>query len=104
MTDFPSYGYLLILIFSLYGTYTLDERFKIALFKDLKAASIAIISMVLFLLLADIAGIELKIFSTNTDYTTGINLFTPDLPLEEILLLTLISHTTLIIFNTVHKT
>ncbi|HIA91674.1 TPA: lycopene cyclase domain-containing protein [Candidatus Saccharibacteria bacterium] len=101
MTEFPSYGYLIILLISLFGTITLDKRFKRALFKDFKAAAIAMSATVFMLLIADIIGIELGIFFTNTDYTTGINLLTPDLPVEELLLLALISHSTLLVFNTV---
>lgn len=99
MNDFPSYGYLLILLISLFGVFTLDRKLKLAFFVDKTAAAVSVASLVILLLIADVVGIYWDIFFTNEAYTTGINILTPNLPIEEVLLLTLISYTTLLIYR-----
>jgi len=49
-----------------------------------------------FFLVWDIAGIMLGIFSTNPRYVFGLNFFTPNLPIEEVLFLTLLIYVSLI--------
>lgn len=45
-----------------------------------------------FFLLWDVAGILLNVFYTNQKYVSGVYFFTPDMPLEEILFLTLVGY------------
>lgn len=52
-----------------------------------------------FFLLWDICGIILGIFRTNPTYTVGLNIFTPNLPLEEVLFLILLSYVTLLTYK-----
>jgi lycopene cyclase domain-containing protein len=93
----PDYAYLSVLLVSLAGLFWLDYRLKLAAFiTPLKTLRILGIVVGIFLIW-DIAGITLGIFQTNPDFVIGIHFVTPNLPLEEILLLTLISYLGLLI-------
>jgi len=93
----PNYGYLLILLVSLMGMLVLDSRRKLALFDQPWRTLVTLILSVGFFVAWDIAGIGLHIFQTNQAYVTGIYLVSPNLPLEELLLLSLITYLTLIL-------
>src|SRR4051794_25432719 len=92
----PSYGYLLVLTASLVGLGVADHRWRLAWFRDRRRTLRVLGSGVLFFLAWDIVGIGLDIFHTNPRYTLGLNLGNPDLPLEEVLLLTLICYLVLL--------
>ena len=55
--------------------------------------------MLTLFLLWDICGIILGIFRANPQYTLGLNLITPNLPIEEVLFLTLLVYVTLIVYK-----
>lgn len=92
-----SHFYLLALIISLTGLAFLDWRHKLAVFYRPKPALLIIGVGLAFLVVLDVIGISLGIFAHNPEFTSGLNLVTPDLPLEEFLLLILIMYTTLIL-------
>lgn len=90
-----NYAYLAILIISLVGIGVSDWRYKLVLFKNRRAALKTWAALMVFFLLWDIAGILLGIFSTNQAHVIGVSLFTPNLPVEEVLFLTLLIYTSL---------
>ena len=53
---------------------------------------LAVGSTAALLLVADIIGIRLDIFHTNQAYVSGLYLWTPDLPVEELLFLLLTAY------------
>lgn len=98
---YTHWAYGVILIISLSGLLLADLRWKLVAFSHASGAKPAtlatIVSLVGFFLIWDIAGIKLKIFFTNPRYTLGLNLFSPDLPIEEVLFLSLLVYSCLII-------
>jgi lycopene cyclase domain-containing protein len=98
-----SFIYLAALVGSLAGLVALDVRFQLALYKDLKRGLTVLTVSTLFFLGWDILGIGLGIFSRGSaKHLTGI-LLAPELPLEEIFFLILLSYTTLIVFTAIEK-
>ena len=90
--------YLLALTVSLLGLLAFDFRFKLAFFRDWVAASVSISIGVTFFLVWDLFGIAAGIFFRgNTHGLTGWTL-APELPVEEVLFLTLLCYTTLQMF------
>jgi lycopene cyclase domain-containing protein len=103
----PSYLYLLCLLGGLGGLAFLDYRLKLLLFaRDTPQAprwvAGSIILSVLFFLLWDIVGIMLAIFWTNPAAVIGISLGSPNLPLEELCFLTLLSYLSLLMSRLWH--
>jgi lycopene cyclase domain-containing protein len=96
-----NYAYLAILIISLVGVGIADWRYKLVLFKSRRAALKTWAALMVFFLLWDIAGILLGVFSTNQAYVIGVSLFTPNLPVEEVLFLTLLIYTSLWFYSLV---
>lgn len=97
---YTPWAYALILCVSLCGLATLDWRYRLLVWRNQasrKATAATLACVVTFFLVWDIAGIWLKIFSTNPRYVLGIYFFTPDLPLEEVMFLTLLTYVILII-------
>ena len=86
------YLYICILAFSLFGMALLDYKKRLFLFSHPKRAVLILFCAVVFFLLWDIAGIALNVFFTNQQYVSGVHLFTPDLPIEELLFLTLVCY------------
>lgn len=101
--------YLAILVVSLFGLGIADWRYGLVIFDSKKRPAktsprlLAFIStlvvMLTLFLLWDICGIILGIFRTNPQYTLGLNLITPNLPIEEVLFLTLLVYVTLIVYK-----
>ena len=90
--------YLLALLASLLGLVLLDYRYKLVLFRDWLAGSVALIAGLAFFLLWDLFGIANGIFFRGeTPGLTGL-MVAPELPLEEIFFLTLLCYTTLEVF------
>ena len=92
--------YAVILLVSLGGLALCDQRWKLVAWKSnaAKKATIATIAaLVGFFLIWDIAGIILGIFYTNPRYTLGLNLVTPNLPIEEVFFLMLLVYSVLIV-------
>lgn len=91
--------YLAIILSGLLGMGIIDWRYKLALFYDVRRTLSVVGIMVVIFLAWDIAGITLDIFfSGNSQYVTGI-LLAPDLPLEEVFFLTLLSYMPLVLYR-----
>lgn len=103
------WAYALVLLVSLPGLCVLDRKYSLVLFTARTSfsrrspralATYSTLAVLLTLFVAwDILGIVLGIFRTNTTYTVGLNLFTPNLPLEEIGFLTLLIYVTLLVYQ-----
>lgn len=91
-----SYLYLLSLIVSIGGLALFDRRYSIAFFKDKRATVLTILGSVVFFLLWDLLGIRLGIFFIGeSQYLSGFRL-APELPIEEVFFLILLSYVTLL--------
>ena len=91
MDTFISFAYLLCLVFSIGCLTAFDLREGSRLIVR-SASRYAIAASMGALLVFDILGVWAGIFATNPRFVSGIHLVTPDLPLEEFLLLFLISY------------
>jgi lycopene cyclase domain-containing protein len=90
--------YLAALAVSLIGLVGLDRRHKLVFFRDWVAGSVSIAVGVAFFLIWDLFGIANGIFFRGeTVGLTGL-LLAPELPLEEVLFLTLLCYSTLEVF------
>lgn len=98
-----SFAYLAALLISISGLALIDWRAKLVVFADARRAIIALAIGVGFFLLWDVAGIALGIFFRGTTpFLTGI-LIAPELPLEELLFLTLLCYQSLILFTALSR-
>ncbi len=97
------YSYLSLLVISLLGLGLIDWRWRLVIFDAPRAAGVSLALLVAFFVCWDIAGIGLHIFSTNQAYVSGINLGSPNLPLEEILFLTLLNYVVLICYRGLNR-
>ena len=93
------HGYLFVLVFSLSGLAYLDYQKKLALFWYPKKVALIILATVLFFLVWDVTGIVLDVFSTNSEWVSGVYFITPNLPLEEFLFLSLLSYQTILFWR-----
>ena len=88
--------YLAALTVSLLGMGLIDFKHKLALFAQPIRAAITIFVAVAVFLIWDLVGISLGIFFRGQGpYLTGITI-APELPIEEVFFLTLLSYTILI--------
>lgn len=90
------FGYIVVLLMSWFGLLALDWRRRLALWRYPKAAAITIGVGVVGFGLWDISGLALHIFSTNQRYVTGWHVVSPNVPIEEIIFLGLLSYVTLL--------
>ena len=91
--------YLGLLLVGLAGMTTIDYRHKLALFLDAKRAALSIGVCVVFFLIWDIAGIGLGVFfEGQNNLLIGLDL-APNLPVEELLFLTLLCYTALVFYQ-----
>lgn len=98
-----SFIYLAALLGSLAGLVALDIKFQLALAKDLKRGLIVLSISTAFFIGWDLLGIGLGIFFRGAaKHLTGI-LLAPELPIEELFFLILLSYTTLIVFTAIEK-
>ena len=79
----------------------IDWRWKVALFRDPGHTVVVVAITFAVLLLFDIAGLLLGVFSAGSR-VMGVFLFSRDMPLEEIFLLTFFGYFTLIMLR-IHK-
>ncbi|MDR9362511.1 MAG: lycopene cyclase domain-containing protein [Microbacteriaceae bacterium] len=94
-----AFGYLGALIFSIIGTSLIDKRQGLALFVSPVATIISVFIGVAVFLAWDLVGIELGIFFIGpAEHVSGI-LIAPELPLEELFFLILLSYSTLIVYR-----
>ena len=93
-----SFAYLAALVFSLTGLYLLDRRYKLAFASSPKAAALSIAIAVVLFLVWDLIGITLGIFFRgDAPHLSGL-LLAPELPLEELFFLILLSYNALLVY------
>ena len=93
--------YLAGLLVSLAGMVTLDRRFSLFFWRDARRAAIVLVAGVILFLIWDLSGIGLGIFFRGTTpFMTGI-LMAPELPLEELFFLLLLSYLSMNAFGAV---
>lgn len=98
-----NFTYLLLLLVSLAGLFTIDHRWKLVYFAHKKAALLSLLMGVVFFSLWDILGVMLDIFFIGqTKYLSGLTL-APDFPVEELFFLLLLSYNTLIVYTGASK-
>ena len=91
--------YLLSICIGLIGMGFIDYRYKLALFYAPKRTLLVIFTMVLIFLLWDIAGTILGIFfSGGSRYILGVYVL-PEIPIEELFFLTLLSYMPLVLYR-----
>ena len=88
--------YLAALAVSVTGMVVLDRRFRLFFWRDARRAAIVLLTGVIFFLLWDLAGIGLGIFfrGAGSELMTGL-VIAPELPVEEVLFLTLLCYLTM---------
>lgn len=91
-----SYLYLAALVVSILGLGTLDWRYRVALFADARRTALTLVAGVAFFLLWDLVGVGLGIFFIgDAPYMTGW-VIAPEVPVEEVAFLTLLTYNTLL--------
>ncbi|PKQ27211.1 MAG: lycopene cyclase domain-containing protein [Actinobacteria bacterium HGW-Actinobacteria-4] len=92
------FAYLGALLISLAGLAVLDWRYKLAMWADARRAVVTIASAVVVFLLWDGIGVALGIFFRgDAPYMTGL-VVAPEIPVEEVLFLTLLCYQTLLLW------
>ncbi len=104
MDDLQRYLYGIILISSLVGLWLIDRHWRLAWPKNRRATILSVAGGVVFLLAGDLAGLSLEIFATNQQFVSGLNLGSPNLPVEEVLLLSLICYLALLVYVRLDRT
>ena len=90
-----TFVYLGALLVSLFGMVVLDHRFALFFFDAPRRAAVVLALGVTFFLLWDAGGIALGVFFRGeTDLMTGL-LLAPELPVEELFFLVLLSYLTM---------
>lgn len=87
-----SFAYLAALLVALTGMVLLDRRFALFFWRNARRAAIVLAVGVAFFLAWDLAGIGLGVFFRGeTPFMTGL-VIAPELPIEEVLFLTLLCY------------
>ncbi len=86
------YTYLAILIFSIFGMFLADKKYRLVFFKNHRAAVWSIGIVMSLLIAIDIIGINWLIFSTNPAYVVGLYIGSENLPIEEFFFLFLLCY------------
>jgi lycopene cyclase domain-containing protein len=95
--------YLLALAVSIAGMVVLDKRSGLFFWNDARRAAIVLPAGVLFFLIWDLFGIGLGVFFRGeTPYMTGLQL-APELPIEEVLFLTLLCYLSMDVYGALSK-
>ncbi|PTL72818.1 lycopene cyclase domain-containing protein [Rathayibacter caricis DSM 15933] len=95
--------YLLALAVSISGMVVLDRRFGLFFWNDARRAAIVLPAGVVFFLIWDLFGIGLGVFFRGeTPYMTGLQL-APELPVEEVLFLTLLCYLSMDVHGVLEK-
>ncbi len=90
-----SLAYAAALLVSIGGMAVLDHRHRLFFFADARRAAVVLAAGVAFLVVWDLVGVGLGIFFRGqSPFMTGI-LLAPELPIEEIGFLTLLSYLTM---------
>jgi len=92
------FTYLAAIVLSITGLYLLDRRHKLAFASSPKAAALSIAIAVALFLVWDLIGIALGIFFRgDAPHLSGL-LLAPELPLEELFFLILLSYNSLLVY------
>jgi lycopene cyclase domain-containing protein len=95
--------YLAALLVSLTGMVVLDRRFTLFFWADALRASIVLTVGVVFFLVWDMTGIAAGVFFRGEGpYMTGM-LIGPELPVEEVFFLTLLSYMTMNVYAAISR-
>jgi lycopene cyclase domain-containing protein len=98
-----SFLYLAALLVSITGMVLLDRRHTLFFWVDSRRATIVLTTGVLFFLAWDLTGISSGVFFRGEGpWMTGI-LLAPELPIEEVFFLTLLSYMTMNVFSALTK-
>lgn len=98
-----SFLYLAALLVSLTGMVLLDRRHNLFFWVDSRRATIVLTAGVLFFLVWDLSGISSGVFFRGEGpWMTGV-LLAPELPIEEVFFLTLLSYMTMNVFAALTK-
>ncbi|WP_234983331.1 lycopene cyclase domain-containing protein [Demequina sp. NBRC 110053] len=90
--------YLIALMVSLLGLGTLDWRYRLALFADARRTLLTVAVAVAIFLVWDLIGVGLGIFFIgDAPYLTGWTV-APEVPVEEVAFLTLLTYNTLLVW------
>ena len=93
-----SWLYALGLVLALAGMVTLDWRHRLFFWADARRAAIVLVAGVAFFLVWDLAGIGLGVFFRGpSPFVTGL-VIAPEVPVEEVLFLALLSYLTMNVF------
>lgn len=93
-----SFIYLIALAVSLAGLATLDWRYRLAMWADARRTLATLAAAVVVFLVWDGIGVALGIFFRgDAPYMTGL-LVAPEIPVEEVLFLTLLCYQTLLLW------
>lgn len=93
------FAYLAALAISIAGMVALDWRHRLFFWRDRRRASIVLTTGVIFFLIWDLFGIGLGIFFRGSgEYMTGL-VIAPELPIEEVFFLTLLSYLTMNLYG-----
>ncbi|WP_062070570.1 lycopene cyclase domain-containing protein [Demequina sediminicola] len=91
--------YLLGLLVSIAGLMTLDWRYRVALFDQPRRAIVTVVLGVAAFLIWDFIGVGLGIFFIgDSAYLSGVTV-APEVPLEEIFFLILLTYQTLLLWR-----
>ncbi len=96
-----SYYYLLALALAFGGLLIADRKYRLVFFRNRQFAGYALLACVVFFFICDVIGIILGVFSTNSEWVSGIYVLTQDLPLEELCFLFFLGYVTLITWEVV---
>ncbi|WP_084106297.1 lycopene cyclase domain-containing protein [Demequina sp. NBRC 110056] len=93
-----SYLYLTALAVSLLGLGILDWRYRVALFSDARRTLVTLGLAIAFFLVWDLLGVSLGIFFIgDAPYLSGW-VIAPEVPVEEVAFLTLLTYNTLLLW------
>lgn len=98
-----SFAYLGALLVSIAGLGFLDARYRVAVFAQPRRALATVGIAVAVFLAWDVAGVGLGIFFRGeTEYMTGLQL-APEVPVEELFFLILLTYQTLLLWRTLDR-
>lgn len=101
MTELLDFVYLAGILGAFAGMIIIDWHWKVALFRDPGHTVVVVAITFLVLLLFDITGLLLGVFAAGSR-VMGVFLFSRDMPLEEIFLLTFFGYFTLVMLR-IHR-
>lgn len=99
MSESTSFFYLFALLISILGLVGIDKRHSLALFRYPLPTLVSISVAVIIFLIWDVVGISLGIFFRGSTILLSSLLLGPELPVEELFFLILLSYNTLLAYQ-----